>query len=133
VAPTNTVTNTQGPVTNTNGGNTQTNAGNNASQTTSYTENYERAPVSTAYATPLNFSSDTCYASISAGGQGITFGLSAAVPFKDEACEARANARTLQLLGEREAAILYLAAKNKDMNDAITAARKRQAAAVSAK
>jgi hypothetical protein len=79
--------------------------------------------VSTAYSAPLNFSSDTCYASASAGGQGIGFGASLALPFKDKACEARANARTLNALGEREAALQYLAAKDPEISKALTQAR----------
>lgn len=105
-------------------------SGNNASQsvggqqsTNSVTENYQRNPVATAFSSQLSFSSDTCYASAAAGGQGIGFGLSTALPFKDKQCERRANARMLEVLGEREAAIQYLAAGDWEINSAITRAR----------
>lgn len=79
----------------------------------------ERLPVSTAWAAPLSFPQGTCYVAASAGGQGVTFGLSAAIPIEDKACQARATAQTLNALGEREAAIRYLAAHDAGVRDAL--------------
>lgn len=109
------------------GGQTASNSNTVGGQTTSTSVSYEAAknPVSMAYAAPMSFSSDTCFASASAGGQGMTFGMSLGLPFKDKACETRANARTLFMLGEREAAVIYLS-RDPAINAAVTEARTRK-------
>lgn len=82
-------------------------------------QQYQRDPVSSALAAPLTFSQGTCYVSASAGGQGVTFGLSLAVPFEDKACTARATAQALNALGERAAALKYLAAHDAGVRAAL--------------
>jgi hypothetical protein len=82
---------------------------------------YQRDPVSSALAAPLTFSQGTCFVSASAGGQGVTLGLSLAVPFEDKACTARATAQALNALGERAAALKYLAAHDAGVRAALAA------------
>jgi len=107
----------------------------NAGNSVNVQQEYQRAPVNTAFAPPVSFSSDTCYAAASAGGQGVTFGLSASVPLKDKACEIRANARALRDLGENEAAVVYLGSRDPELQAALDVAHAQQAkrAAIAAK
>ena len=58
-------------------------------------EAQKRNPVSTAIAAPLVTSNDTCMGSTSAGGQGITLGLSFATTWRDADCVIRKDARFL--------------------------------------
>lgn len=78
-----------------------------------------KAAAETAYAAPLTFSQGTCYVSASGGGQSTLLGLSLAVPIKDAGCDARATAQALYALGEREAALRYLAAHDKGVAQAL--------------
>lgn len=74
---------------------------NSVSVDASSTTNYEapEIPVSTAYAPNLTASEDTCMGSTSAGGQGMTFGISFGTTWKDENCIIRKDARFLHSAG----------------------------------
>lgn len=58
-------------------------------------EAQKRNPVSSAWSAPLVTSNDTCMGSTSAGGQGITLGLSFATTWRDKDCVIRKDARFL--------------------------------------
>jgi len=66
------------------------------------------APAATAYAAPLSASQDTCMRSHSVGLQAIGFGFSIASTREDVACRRRHNARALDELGYRDAALQLL-------------------------
>lgn len=76
-----------------NGGNTV-----DASDNSVY-EAQKRNPVNSAWAAPLTASNDTCMGSTSAGGQGITLGLSFATTWTDKDCIIRKDARFLHNAG----------------------------------
>ena len=71
-------------------------------------QNYQRNPVSTAYAAPLVAADDTCMGSSSAGGQGVGFGLSFGSTWQDGDCVRRKDSRELFNMGERGAAIALM-------------------------
>lgn len=83
-------------------------------------EAQKRNPVSTAWAPALTSSNGTCMGSTSAGGQGVTVGLSFGTTWTDEACNSRYDAISLNALGLREAAIERLCQRD-DMRKAIEA------------
>lgn len=64
-----------------------------------------RYPASTAWAAPLTASNDTCMGSTSVGGQGITFGLSAATTWRDKDCVIRKDARFLYNMKRADLAV----------------------------
>jgi len=66
------------------------------------------APAATAYAAPLSASQDTCMRSHSLGLQAIGFGFSIASTREDVSCRRRHNARALDELGYRDAALQLL-------------------------
>ena len=65
---------------------------------------YRRNPVNSAYAGPLTSSDDTCMGSSTAGGQGMTFGLSLGTTWTDDNCVRRKDARELYNMGYKKAA-----------------------------
>ena len=71
-------------------------------------QNYQRNPVSTAFAAPLVAADDTCMGSSSAGGQGVGFGLSFGSTWQDGDCVRRKDSRELFNMGERGAAIALM-------------------------
>lgn len=73
-----------------------------------------------------------CAIGAGAGVQSPTFGLSLGGSKIDRACERRANAMILMQLNETEAAVIYLAAGDRDMADAIRIARTRPVAIAAA-
>lgn len=77
---------------------------NNSSQDVSVNSNYERNPVSTAYAAPLAVGEDTCMGSSSIGAQAVSFGLSIGTTWQDENCQRLKNSRQLVALGYQRAA-----------------------------
>jgi len=108
------------------GGNTMVGGANVSSQgmTSSVTiggDTYERNPVASAWAAPLTSANGTCMGSSSAGGQGVTFGLSIGTTWTDSSCDARYDAISLNSLGQSRAAIARLCQK-KEIEDAMKAA-----------
>ncbi len=77
---------------------------NNADQNVTINENYQRAPVSTAFAAPLAAGEDTCMGSSSFGAQAVTFGLSVGTTWRDANCRRLKNSRQLVNLGYQRAA-----------------------------
>lgn len=74
--------------------------GNNSSQsTTVIDEAQSRNPVSTAYAPPPVASEDTCMGSTTAGGQGVSFGISLGTTWRDNNCKRLKNSRELNAMG----------------------------------
>lgn len=67
-----------------------------------------RIPVATAYAAPLTASRDTCMGSRTFGVQAMGFGVSFATTWRDASCRRIHNARALDALGYRGAAIALL-------------------------
>jgi hypothetical protein len=77
-----------------------------------------RAPAATAFAAPLTASEDTCMRSRSLGVQAIGFGFSIASTWEDVSCRRLHNARALDALGYRDAA-LQLLCLDKDVRHAM--------------
>jgi outer membrane protein OmpA-like peptidoglycan-associated protein len=67
-----------------------------------------RMPVSTAYAPPLAAADDTCMGSRNFGVQAVGFGVSFAATWGDRQCRRIKNARALDALGYRSAALALL-------------------------
>lgn len=67
-----------------------------------------RNPVSTAVATPLTSSNDTCMGSTSIGGSAVSFGFSAGTTWTDENCVMLKNAREIWNMGFKGAALARL-------------------------
>lgn len=65
-------------------------------------------PVSTAFAAPLTASNGSCMGSTSAGGQGVTVGLSFGTTWTDAECNRRYNSIRMQELGQVSAAIALM-------------------------
>lgn len=86
-------------------------------------DNWEapKIPVATAYAPNLTASEDTCMGSTSAGGQGITFGLSFGTTWQDKDCVRRKDARFLHSAGHNVIA-LSLMCSNKAVLKAVETA-----------
>lgn len=88
--------------------NDNSNSSDNSSKTnvTVHGDTYEapKIPVATAVAATTIGTNGTCMGSTSAGGQGITFGLSVSSTWKDTSCERRYNSIRLQELGMKDAA-----------------------------
>jgi hypothetical protein len=98
---------------------TQSNAGNNTQTTVSINQAAQaRNPASTAYAAPLTAGVDTCMGSTSVGGQGITFGFSAASTWTDRNCVRLKNSRELNAMGMTQVACELLA-EDKDVAEAM--------------
>lgn len=68
----------------------------------------DRRPVNTAYAAPLTSSPETCMGSTSGGVQGASLGVSFGSTWESHGCEARMDARALDAMGMRTAAIARL-------------------------
>ena len=85
------------------------NSGGNT--TTSSIQYPDRFPVSTAIAPALTATNGTCMGSTSAGGQGVTFGISFGTTWTDSGCDARYDAIAMDALGLKAAAIQRLCAK----------------------
>lgn len=91
--------------------NSNANSGNNSAQSvTVQGDHYEapRIPVATAYAAPLVAGTNTCMGSTTAGGQGMTFGISIGSTWEDDGCTRRSNAATLFSLGQTPAAVALM-------------------------
>jgi hypothetical protein len=86
----------------------QSQSANNDGNAQTLNQNYQRNPVSTAFAAPLTAAEDTCMGSSSAGGQGVGFGLSLGTTWKDEDCVRRKDARELHNMGQKKAALALL-------------------------
>ena len=84
----------------------QQSASGNSTNVTVQGDTYEapKIPVATAVAATTIGTNGTCMGSTSAGGQGITFGLSVSSTWKDTSCERRYNSIRLQELGMKSAA-----------------------------
>lgn len=67
-----------------------------------------RVPVATAFAASLTASQETCMGSRSFGLQAVSFGLSVATTWPDRQCRRIRNARALEDMGYRSAAIALL-------------------------
>lgn len=65
-------------------------------------------PVSTAFSAPLTASNGSCMGSTSAGGQGVTVGLSFGTTWTDAECNRRYNSIRMQELGQVSAAIALM-------------------------
>ena len=104
-----------GDATSSSGGNTVSGSQANEQNITvtgdTVTYQESRRPASTAYAAPLTAANGTCMGSTSAGGQGVTFGVSFGTTWTDSGCDARYDAQALNALGMREAAIERLCQK----------------------
>lgn len=68
----------------------------------------DRRPVNTAYAAPLTSSPETCMGSTSGGVQGASLGVSFGSTWESHGCEARMDARALDAMGMRKAALARL-------------------------
>jgi outer membrane protein OmpA-like peptidoglycan-associated protein len=77
-----------------------------------------RFPVATALAASLTASQDTCMGSRSFGVQAVNFGFSIATTWPDRQCRRVRNARALEDLGYRRAAIALLC-QDEDVRDAM--------------
>jgi len=77
-----------------------------------------RIPVNTAWAAPLVASDDTCMGSTSAGGQGITIGLSFSTTWSDSDCVIRKDARFLHNAHRPDIALSLMCSK-KSVKDAV--------------
>lgn len=71
-----------------------------------------RNPVSTAVATPLISSNDTCMGSTSIGGSAVSFGFSAGTTWTDDNCVMLKNAREIWNMGFKGAALARLCMDN---------------------
>lgn len=101
-----------GNTTNNSGGNTMTGGDQANSQSTTIThEAQARNPVNTAYAAPLTTSNGTCMGSTSAGGQGVTFGVSFGTTWTDDNCDRRFDAIELRAQGLTLAATALMCQK----------------------
>ena len=90
---------------------------------------YTRRGVAPAYA-PTVINMAPCAMGAGFGVQGSSFGISLGGSKTNQACERRANALLLMELGEREAAVIYLAGSDRAMSDALRQARLQPAPAV---
>ncbi len=99
----------------------QSQSANNNGNAQTVNQNYQRNPVSTAFAAPLAAAEDTCMGSSSAGGQGVGFGLSLGTTWRDEDCVRRKDARELHNMGFRKAAAARLC-QSKEVRDAMRTA-----------
>ena len=77
-----------------------------------------RIPVNTAWAAPLVASDDTCMGSTSAGGQGITIGLSFSTTWSDSDCVVRKDARFLHNTHRPDIALSLMCSK-KSVKEAV--------------
>lgn len=68
-------------------------------------------PVATAYAPALTTSNDTCMGSVSAGGQGMTFGFSIGGTYTDNDCILRKDARFIHNMGSTGVALSLMCGK----------------------
>ena len=108
----------------TSSGGTNTNAGVNGSSTVTVNTTNEaqrRAPVTTAYATQLTATEDTCMGSTSAGAQGVGFGLSVGSTWTDKECIRRKNAREMHNMGYNLAGVALMC-QNADVASAMATA-----------
>jgi hypothetical protein len=85
-------------------------------------EKEARIPVNTAFAPNLTASEDTCMGSTTAGGQGVTFGLSFGTTWKDHDCVVRKDARFLHSAGHQNVALSYLCKDKKSIMEAVATA-----------
>lgn len=88
-------------------------------------DHYEapRIPVASAWAAPLTTSNGTCMGSSSAGGQGMSFGISFGSTWTDDDCDRRYDAQELRSQGLTKAATALMCQKEsvrKAMKDAGT-------------
>jgi len=97
-----------------------------ASINTTNTTVFPRAPVNTALGVPLVASSDTCMGSSSAGGQGVSFGLSLGTTWTDSDCVIRKDARFLAELGSKHLALSMMCAKESVRNAVARLGNKEQ-------
>lgn len=74
--------------------------------------------IAPAYAPGLVAAPETCMGSVAGGGSFLPFGLSFGTTYKSSDCELRMFARSLQLMGQHQAA-LFLLAKNEDVARAL--------------
>lgn len=115
---------------------------NNASQSvTVHGDNYQRAPVSTAFAVgAAGVGEGMCRFGPGVGYQGITGGATLSLPlFSDKLCKDLARdgglirkAAAIAAIAGNEAAVQWLSAKDADVNAAVTLARKNAELAKSA-
>lgn len=115
---------------------------NNASQSvTVQGDNYQRAPVSTAFAVgAAGVGEGMCRFGPGVGYQGITGGATLSLPiFSDKLCKQLAadganirKAAAIAAIAGNEAAVQWLSAKDADVNAAVTLARKNAALAAGA-
>lgn len=89
---------------NRNTNNNQSNASSDQSQGQSVSISNPRDPVSTAVATQLVATEDTCMGSSSVGAQGVGFGVSIGTSWTDDNCKRLKNSGRLQALGYKDAA-----------------------------
>lgn len=93
------------------------NSNSNLNEGNSVYINHERN-VASAYAPNIVSSNDTCMGSISAGGQGASFGISLGSTYTDNDCILRKDARLLYNMGLKETAIHLLCSKD-SLRDAL--------------